>query len=177
MGVSDIGFHLQASPIGALLVAATERGVCAVDWGDRQAALDRLERRLGAPARPTRSLRSVRDQLDAYFAGELRRFDVPLDLHGVSAFCRAVLTRLAAVPFGTLTSYGSLARALRTGPRAVGRAVGSNPVPVLVPCHRVIAADGTLGGFGGGLGRKRILLALEGHDDLAGGWEAGRRAG
>jgi methylated-DNA-[protein]-cysteine S-methyltransferase len=174
MGVSGIGFHVQPSPIGDLLVAATDAGVCLVDWGDPAPALARLERERGVPARRSSSLRPVAQQLEAYFARARRSFTVPLDLAGTTPFRRRVLERLARVPFGSLTTYGDLARALRSGPRAVGGAVGSNPVPVLVPCHRVIASDGTLGGFGGGLERKRILLSLEGHDGFEGGWVARR---
>jgi methylated-DNA-[protein]-cysteine S-methyltransferase len=122
-------------------------------------------------ARRTRGLGWVQERLDGYFSGAQRALDVPVDLAGVTPFRRRVLERLASVPYGVLTTYGSLARAARSGPRAVGGAVGSNPVPVILPCHRVIAADGTLGGYGGGLGRKRILLSIEGHDHLEGGWE------
>jgi methylated-DNA-[protein]-cysteine S-methyltransferase len=164
--VSGIGFHVQASPIGALLVAASDAGLCLVDWGDHSLALLRLERDRGVPARRTTGLSWVRDQLDDYFSGARREFSVPLDLSRTTPFRRRVLERLATVPYGTVTTYGALARAVRTGPRAVGGALGSNQVPVIVPCHRVIAADGTLGGFGGGLARKRTLLALEGNDDV-----------
>lgn len=153
------------------MVAATPAGVCLVEWHQPSDSLELLERRLGVTARRTSSLKGVGRQLDAYFAGRRRSFTVPLDLSSTSPFCRRVLERLTRVPFGELTTYGSLARSLRSSPRAVGGAVGANPVPVIVPCHRVIAADGSLGGFSGGLGRKRLLLGLEGHGDLAGGWE------
>jgi methylated-DNA-[protein]-cysteine S-methyltransferase len=172
--VRTVRFHLQQSPVGRLLVAATDAGVCLVDWGDHDSALERLERALGVRARRA-SLGTVDDQLQQYFCGRRRYFDVAVDLSLVSPFRRAVLERVARVPFGSLTTYGALARALKSGPRAIGQAVGSNPVPVLVPCHRVIAANGTLGGFGGGLSRKRTLLGLEGHADL-GGRTAPRRA-
>ncbi|MFN2490626.1 MAG: methylated-DNA--[protein]-cysteine S-methyltransferase [Actinomycetota bacterium] len=175
--VIDVAWHLQGSPLGELLVAATDEGVCLVEWGDPSVALRSLEIKTGAPARRSSSLHPVGEQLDSFFAGERRSFDVPLDLSWVSAFCRRVLERLARVPFGVLTTYGSLAAAVSSAPRAVGRAVGSNPVPVLVPCHRVVAADGTLGGFGGGLDRKRLLLSLEGHEALPGGWPARRSDG
>ncbi|HEX2236016.1 MAG TPA: methylated-DNA--[protein]-cysteine S-methyltransferase [Actinomycetota bacterium] len=174
MEVSGIGFHVQPSPVGDLLLAATDAGVCLVDWGDPDAALARLERERGAPARRSRSLGPIARQLEEYFAGRRRSFTAPLDLSSATPFRRRVLERLARVPFGALTTYGDLARALRSGPRAVGGAVGANPVPVLVPCHRVIASDGTLGGFGGGLERKRTLLSLEGHDPFEGGWVARR---
>ncbi|CAN5591534.1 methylated-DNA--[protein]-cysteine S-methyltransferase [soil metagenome] len=168
--MTAVTVHTQPSPLGELLVATTPEGVCLVDWGDHDVAARRLADRFGGPVRYSRSRSIAGRDLDSFFAGKLRSFTVPLDLTGVSAFLRRVLERLAAVPFGELTTYGSLARAVRSAPRAVGQAVGSNPVPVRVPCHRVIAADGTLGGFGGGLERKRILLALEGHEPLSGGW-------
>jgi methylated-DNA-[protein]-cysteine S-methyltransferase len=101
-------------------------------------------------------------QLGEYFAGERRAFDVPLDLRG-SDFQRAVWAALLEIPYGETASYGDIARRVgRPGKaRAVGRANGSNPVAVIVPCHRVIGADGTLTGYGGGLERKRLLLDLE----------------
>jgi methylated-DNA-[protein]-cysteine S-methyltransferase len=101
-------------------------------------------------------------QLGEYFAGERRTFDVPLDLRG-SEFQRAVWAALLEIPYGETASYGEIARHVgRPGKaRAVGRANGSNPIAVIVPCHRVIGADGTLTGYGGGLERKRLLLDLE----------------
>lgn len=149
--------------------------MCLVEWGDHDAALDRLEHRFGRLQESERAAGAAGRQLDAYFSGARRSFDLPVDLSEATGFCRSVLELLSCLPYGELTSYGELARELRTAPRAVGRAVGSNPVPVIVPCHRVVAADGSLGGFGGGLQRKRILLALEGHE-LPGGWEPRRRA-
>jgi methylated-DNA-[protein]-cysteine S-methyltransferase len=172
--VSAVTFHTQPSPLGDLLIAATGRGVCLVEWGDHDSALDRLEHAHGRLGGSGRGARAAGRQLDAYFSGARRAFDLPLDLSDTSGFCRSVLELLSELPYGELTSYGELARELGTAPRAVGRAVGSNPVPVIVPCHRVVAADGSLGGFGGGLQRKRILLALEGHE-LPGGWVPRRR--
>jgi O-6-methylguanine DNA methyltransferase len=172
--VSAVTFHTQPSPLGDLLIAATGEGVCLVEWGDHDAALDRLEHRYGRLRGGQRGARAAGRQLDAYFSGARRSFDLPVDLSEATGFCRSVLELLSDLPFGELTSYGELARELETAPRAVGGAVGSNPVPVIVPCHRVVAADGSLGGYGGGLHRKRILLALEGHE-LPGGWEPRRR--
>jgi len=105
----------------------------------------------------------VRDQLDQYFAGERTVFTLPLRLEG-TGFQRAVWAQLLAVPYGTTISYGELARRVGNpkASRAVGLANGRNPIAVIVPCHRVIAADGSLGGYGGGLGRKTALLGLEG---------------
>ena len=105
---------------------------------------------------------AVRDQLAAYFAGRLTVFDLPLALHG-TAFQQRVWAALQTIPYGTTTTYGHLARALGqpTGSRAVGLANGRNPVSIIVPCHRVIGADGKLTGYGGGLPRKAALLDFE----------------
>ena len=162
-------WHTLPSPIGELLVGATDWGVCLISWSDLDASLDRLERRCGE-VRPGGVAEAAAGELTEYFEGSRRAFDVPLDLSHETVFRRRVLELLADIPFGELISYGELARELRSGPRAVGQAVGSNPVPIVVPCHRVVAADGTLGGYGGGLDRKRVLLALEGRDGLGGGW-------
>jgi methylated-DNA-[protein]-cysteine S-methyltransferase len=104
------------------------------------------------------------DQLEAYFAGELFEFDLPLDLEGTE-FQRQCWLALATIPYGQTVSYGEQARRLGLGPdaaRAVGAANGQNPVPLVLPCHRVIGADGSLTGFGGGLHVKRFLLEHEG---------------
>ncbi|MFH8292224.1 methylated-DNA--[protein]-cysteine S-methyltransferase [Streptomyces sp. NPDC018059] len=160
------------SDIGPLLLAATGTGLVTVVFHAtddvRDKAVDRLGSRLGvepvcAPESPL--LAEPIRQLAAYFAGERRGFELPLDWSLISGFNRQVLRELASgVPFGTVVGYGDLAR--RVGqPRAaqaVGIAMGSNPLPVVVPCHRVVESDGGIGGFGGGLETKRQLLALEG---------------
>jgi methylated-DNA-[protein]-cysteine S-methyltransferase len=138
-----------ASPVGPL-------GLLAEDG-----SLTRL--RFGARGRDDGALPAVREQLDAYFAGELRAFDVPVVLRG-SAFERAVWAVLRTIGYGETLSYGEVTRRLGRGPadaRAVGAAIGRTPVPIIVPCHRVIGADGSLTGYGGGLPRKRFLLDLE----------------
>jgi methylated-DNA-[protein]-cysteine S-methyltransferase len=105
---------------------------------------------------------NIRDQLDQYFAGERHEFDVGLDLEG-NSFERSVWDALLAIPYGETASYGEIARRIGapSAPRAVGMANGRNPVAVIVPCHRVIGANGSLTGYGGGLERKRFLLELE----------------
>jgi len=118
----------------------------------------------GAFSRQARAgMREVRAQLAEYFAGKRRRFDLRLSPRG-SAFERAVWERLLAIPYGGTTSYGAIADklGLTNGARAVGRANGANPIPIVIPCHRVIGTDGTLTGYGGGLPLKRALLELEG---------------
>ncbi|MEU5094185.1 methylated-DNA--[protein]-cysteine S-methyltransferase [Streptomyces sp. NPDC020996] len=158
--------------IGPLLLAATPEGLVNVVFhatdAVRDRALGRLASRLGgepveAPGSPL--LAEAIRQVEAYFAGERRAFELPLDWSLVSGFNRQVLRELATgVPFGQVVGYGDLAR--RVGQpgasQAVGAAMGSNPLPVVVPCHRVVESDGGIGGFGGGLEAKRKLLALEG---------------
>lgn len=158
--------------IGPLLLAATDRGLVLVafhaDPRVRDAALAKLASRLGtAPAQDPGSplLAEPIRMLTAYFAGDLREFDLPLDWSLVTGFQREVLRELyTGVPYGTVVGYGELAR--RVGQpgaaQAVGLAMGANPLPVVVPCHRVVERDGGIGGFGGGVETKRHLLALEG---------------
>lgn len=115
---------------------------------------------LPAPDRDPESLAAATEQLEQYFGGERTTFDLDLDLAG-TAFQLSVWSALRTIPYGTTTTYGTLARALDAQPRAVGAAVGATPIPIIVPCHRVIGSDGSLTGYGGGLPRKRALLDLE----------------
>jgi len=158
---------LLSSPLGAIVVAATPCGVCLVEFADRRALVSearRLERRHGLPVVPGRNehLERLARQLEQYFAGERTAFEVPLDARA-TAFQRLVWDALLEIPCGATLSYGGLAAALgRPGAsRAVGRANGTNPISILVPCHRVVQADGSLRGYGGGLWRKRRLLDHE----------------
>ncbi|MGN5378315.1 methylated-DNA--[protein]-cysteine S-methyltransferase [Streptomyces lasalocidi] len=160
------------SDIGPLMLAATRDGLVNVVFhatdAVRDRALARLASRFGAapvedPDAPplTEAIR----QLRAYFAGERHDFDLPLDWSLISGFNRQVLRELASgVPYGTVVGYGDLAGRVGQpgGAQAVGAAMGANPLPVVVPCHRVVESDGGIGGFGGGLETKRKLLALEG---------------
>ncbi len=124
---------------------------------------DELAARLGAQIIGRGENREAIQQITEYLAGERRRFDLPLDLRG-TAFQLAVWTELARVPYGTTISYGELATQIGRprAARAVGTAVGANPLPIIIPCHRVIGKTGALVGFGGGLDLKQRLLALEG---------------
>jgi methylated-DNA-[protein]-cysteine S-methyltransferase len=153
------------TPRGALRCAATEKGLAlvALPGSDWKGQLARLAKVHGTPADDEGH--PAAKELRAYVAGERRRFTVPVDLELATPFAREVLTQLHRLPAGRLTTYGELAKAVGRpkGARAVGGAVGSNPVPVVVPCHRVVASNG-LGGFGGGLPMKRWLLRLEGVD-------------
>jgi len=144
--------HLSfPSPVGWLTLVEQDDCITALQWGER------------ADPAATQLLRRARAELDAYFAGERRAFTLPLAPAG-TAFQRRVWQALTGIEFGSTRSYGDLARTLDSGPRAVGGACGRNPIPLLIPCHRVLAADGRLGGYSGqgGLATKAALLRLEG---------------
>ncbi len=141
------------TPIGTLGLVATEAGLSRVRWSAE-----------GLPEASCTALDDAAAQFEAYFAGELTAFDLPLDIGGTDFQCRCWLA-LATIPYGQTVSYGEQARRIGLGPdsaRAVGAANGQNPLPVVLPCHRVIGADGSLTGFGGGLPLKRFLLEHEG---------------
>ncbi len=114
----------------------------------------------GTTGRDGQVLAAATEQLDEYFRGERTSFELEFELAG-TPFQRSVWDALRTIPYGETTSYGALARRLDAQPRAIGAAVGSTPIPIIVPCHRVIGTDGSLTGYGGGLPRKRALLALE----------------
>ena len=155
--------HYQ-SPLGTYTLASSEAGVVCVKTEDRgQAYFARWNREKIELSDSGGHNLKLTSQLDAYFAGELRQFNVPLDLRG-TPFQRQVWNFLCGIPWGETRSYGEIAEALgrRKAARAVGRAVGTNPVSIVVPCHRVIGSDGSLTGYGGGLDRKTALLELEG---------------
>jgi len=153
------------SPIGPIWAAATDAGLLQVHlrWSE-DAILSAIKRRIDAqiihdPGR----FEELRGLLEAYFDGERVAFDLPLDLRGTE-FQKAVWRAIHKIPYGKLSSYGRLAAAVGR-PRAVraaGNAVGANPLAIVIPCHRVIRSDGSLGGFGGGLDLKRYLLSIEG---------------
>ncbi|MFV0681175.1 methylated-DNA--[protein]-cysteine S-methyltransferase [Ottowia sp.] len=151
-----------ATPLGNLLLAATAQGLAGA-WFT-QGQRDFPDRSTWRPERDSPLLRQARDELAAYFAGQRLRFDVPLDLSTGTAFQQDVWHALLNIDVGTALSYSDLAAHIGrpAAVRAVGTAVGANPLIVIVPCHRVIGRDGTLTGFGGGLRRKVALLRLEG---------------
>lgn len=165
-GLVDVAWTSVDSPIGPLTLAATEVGLVRVGFGVEDRLFDELAatispRVLELPAR----LDPVRRQLDEYFDGRRQAFHVALDWRLSRGFRRTVLERLyAEVPFGRTVSYLELAAASGSprASRAVGTAMATNPLPVIVPCHRVLRTGGSLGGYGGGLDAKRHLLALEG---------------
>ncbi len=165
--VDPIWVQSIESPVGRLDIGATERGVCLVEFGDRRALpaeLADLERRMQRPVAPGRHALSERmaAELAAYFAGDLRHFSTPLDVWG-TPFQRQVWSALCEIPYGQTISYGELARRVGrpTASRAVGQANGKNHIAIVIPCHRVVQANGRLRGYGGGLWRKQLLLDLE----------------
>ena len=173
-GLLDVAYTTHETPVGRLLLAATDAGlvrlayvdgVTHVDGQDEDAVLADLALRvspriLAAPRR----LDEPRRELDEYFAGARRRFEIRLDWSLTHGFGRRVLEATARVPFGAVTTYRGVAGEAGSpkASRAAGNALGANPIPIIVPCHRVLHAGGGLGGYTGGLERKRTLLTIEG---------------
>lgn len=168
-GIAEVAYATVDSPLGRLVAVATTRGLARIAYelenGGLDSILDDVARRLTpalveAPAR----LDAVRRELDEYFAGRRRDFDLALDWSLTApGFRRRVLQECARIPFGATSTYRQMAVAAGSPRafRAAGGALGSNPVPIVVPCHRVLASGGGLGGYTGGLERKRTLLAIE----------------
>jgi methylated-DNA-[protein]-cysteine S-methyltransferase len=167
-----VRWHSFATPFGRMYLAATDRGLARVSWRqpDEGAFVRWLERRFsGRPVvQDPAALEAAEEQLREYFAGERDRFDLPVDLSALGDFDRSVLEAARGISFGQVVPYAELAR--RIGKprayRAVGNALNRNPVAIVVPCHRVVRSDGTLGGYGGGVEYKERLLEIEGREDL-----------
>jgi methylated-DNA-[protein]-cysteine S-methyltransferase len=167
-GLLDVAYARLDSPVGTLVLASTGEGLARlayIDEGQEEAVMEDIAyrlspRMLSAPRR----LDAPRRELDEYFAGRRRTFDLTLDLRLLSAFTRRVLSATAAIPYGEVATYKEVATAAGSprGSRAAGNALGSNPLPIVLPCHRVLHSGGGLGGYTGGLARKRTLLAIEG---------------
>lgn len=173
-GLVDVAYGELDSPLGRLLVAVTPRGVVRIAYegeDDRRVLAELADqvspRVLRAPERTD----EARRELDAYFAGQQRTFGIPVDWSLIHGFAEHVLRATARVPFGGVTTYGAVAAEAGSprAARAAGNALGSNPIPIVVPCHRVLHAGGGLGGYAGGLDRKRFLLDLEGSLAAPGG--------
>jgi methylated-DNA-[protein]-cysteine S-methyltransferase len=164
--VLDVAYTTVDSPLGPLLLAATEAGVVrlAYEVEDHDQVLQSLAAKISPRVlRAPRRLDDAARQLEAYFAGRRRTFDLPLDLRLSAGFRRQVLNHLRTIGYGHTESYAHVAEAIGRARaiRAVGSACATNPLPLLVPCHRVLRSDGTLGGYVGGLRVKQALLALE----------------
>jgi methylated-DNA-[protein]-cysteine S-methyltransferase len=165
-GLLDVAYDLVDTPIGTLLIAATERGLCRIAYdADAEQEVERLARSFGVRVlRSASPIEPARRQLDEYFEGHRHRFELPVDIDSLADFNRRVLQELARVPYGEVVTYGELAaRSARPrAARAVGTVMNRNPLPIVLPCHRVIGSTGKLVGYGGGLERKEALLRLEG---------------
>jgi methylated-DNA-[protein]-cysteine S-methyltransferase len=167
-GLADVSYSIEPSPLGDLVVAVTPRGLIRIAYGAEERAdtvLEELAQRvsprvLEAPA----ALDDVRRELDEYFAGKRTSFDVPVDWKLHDGFSRRVLRATARIPYGELLTYAQVAAKAGSprGSRAAGNALGSNRMPIVVPCHRVVRTGGMLGGYTGGIERKQYLLGLEG---------------
>jgi methylated-DNA-[protein]-cysteine S-methyltransferase len=165
-GLLDVAYDFTDSPVGTLLVAASERGVCRISFDpEPERELEALAAAFGVRVlRAPSPVAALRRELDQYFEGDRREFDLRVDLTAMPDFQRTVLEELVRVPYGHVDTYGGLA--LRIGKpraaRAVGGALNRNPSPIVVPCHRIVGASGSLVGYAGGLERKQALLGLEG---------------
>lgn len=166
-GLVDVALGTVGSPVGDLTLAVTGRGLAYVAFDDEDvdAVLERCSKHLSPRiVRSARGTDEVRRELDAYFDGTLRSFDLSLDRRLMTPFARSVLGATAEVGYGQVATYGQIAAAIGRpkAARAVGAALGSNPIPIVVPCHRVVGASGSLTGYAGGIHRKEYLLELEG---------------
>lgn len=164
---NDVVYARLESPIGMIWVASTETGVCKISLGAERsgAFLSWLSKHVpgGEPYEDPELMALATSQLEEYVSGARRSFDLPLDVRG-TAFQRAVWSQVIRIPYGATSTYGDIAQLVGKpkASRAVGRAVGANPLPLVIPCHRVIGSGGALVGFGSGLDVKETLLRLEG---------------
>ncbi|HZU61373.1 MAG TPA: methylated-DNA--[protein]-cysteine S-methyltransferase [Solirubrobacteraceae bacterium] len=171
-GLLDVAYATDDFPVGRLLLAATPGGLVRLAYLQEPAHQDAILEALAQQVSPRilaspRRLDEPRRELEEYFAGRRRRFEVALDWRLVRGFGRRVLEATARIPFGAVSTYRQVAGEAGSprAARAAGNALGANPLPIIVPCHRVLHSTGGLGGYTGGLERKRLLLALEGRED------------
>lgn len=161
----EMAYDRVDSPVGPLYVVVSPRGLYRVNFGGSDQEIETLaaSRGVGVAHDPGK-VRAYADQLREYFAGDRRAFDVPFDLSDVSRFTRRVLEATARIPFGRLATYRDIALAIGQpgATRAVGNALGRNPLPIVIPCHRVVRSGGSIGGYTGGLAIKWRLLEIEG---------------
>lgn len=167
MSDSKLVFRYLDSPLGSLIIGTTSKGCCLLEFKDRHSLLDIKSRykkwyQVDCVEGSHPTLDNLESELKDYFNGDLRKFSIPLDLRG-TAFETSVWNELLTISYGETRSYNDIAKAIGKplASRAVGRANGNNPAAIVVPCHRVIASNGKLHGYGGGLWRKEKLLALE----------------
>jgi methylated-DNA-[protein]-cysteine S-methyltransferase len=162
-GALDVSYCFVDSPFGPMLAATTRKGLVMLSYDGGVAQLEELSAKV-SPRVLEAPLDHVRRQLDEYFDGRRKEFDIPLDLRLTRGFSLKVLQSTARIPFGQVSTYRDVARKAGNAKasRAAGNALGSNPIPIVVPCHRVVRTGGGLGGYTGGLGRKEWLLQLEG---------------
>jgi methylated-DNA-[protein]-cysteine S-methyltransferase len=166
-GLLDVAYAKLDSPVGTLLLAGTREGLVRIAYLDPDQE-DEVLMALSARVSPRilaapRRLDEPRRELDEYFEGRRQTFGVALDRRLMSEFGRRVLAATARIPYGSVSTYGEVAMEAGSprGSRAAGNALGANPLPIVIPCHRVLRSGGTIGGYTGGLDRKRTLLALE----------------
>jgi methylated-DNA-[protein]-cysteine S-methyltransferase len=164
----DVAYARHDTPVGTLVLAATRRGLVRVVYADGEDAVQEALAALARGVSPRvlaapRRLDAARRELDEYFAGARDRFELAVDWQLTRGFGRRVLRSTARIPYGSVSSYAKVAAAAGSprGSRAAGNALGANPLPIVVPCHRVLHSGGGLGGYTGGLERKRTLLAVE----------------
>ncbi|OLC58029.1 MAG: hypothetical protein AUH85_01610 [Chloroflexi bacterium 13_1_40CM_4_68_4] len=166
-GVARVAVDVMDSPLGPLWLAIGPKGVLAIHYGVEayQGDLRRIVARYGPGVlRAPKRLDDVKRELDEYFAGKRTRFELSVDLSALTPFQQRVLAATKRVPFGRVRSYREIATqaGMPTASRATGNALGANPIPIVVPCHRILGSDGALHGYAGGVDRKRWLLRLEG---------------
>jgi methylated-DNA-[protein]-cysteine S-methyltransferase len=171
-GLLDVAYATLDSPLGPLLLATTPRGLVRLaylDHADEDAVLEQLAvavspRIMAAPGK----LDEPRRELDEYFAGRRERFDLPVDWGLTRGFARRILQATSKIPYGATATYKQMAAQAGSprASRAAGNALGSNPIPIVVPCHRILHSGGGLGGYTGGLEKKRLLLGVEGYSTL-----------
>jgi len=174
-GLATVGYGVVDSPLGPLWIAVGPKGVVGIHYGAEPSLpeLARIVRAYGPGVLPdTRRSDPVARELDQYFAGKRKSFDVAVDLSPLTEFQRRILGATARVAYGEVATYAQVAAKAGSEKafRAAGQALTANPIPIVVPCHRIVATDGTLGGYAGGLEAKRRLLALEGGTVRLGGW-------
>ncbi len=167
LGLPEARYGFMDSPVGDVLVAASDCGVVEISYLDHTGSYDtlrELEQRGYLVYERQGQVASVVDQLREYFEGERYTFSLPVDLGGVTEFTRSVLERTIHIPYGKVETYGDVASGIGKpkASRAVGNALGRNPVPVIIPCHRVVRSSGAMGWYTGGPEIKRALLGIEG---------------